>query len=127
MVKQDWISKKGFDYSQWTNVVNPEGKDEAELPRIYVFINGWMAGPVPVAVSADGYGLGSHACSSEGFIPSDMGLYEGSRPDRHEAYLKHYPQGYVMEYVPDFDIAGHEGINEAIRLNNERGVVEEEK
>lgn len=96
-------------------VVNPHNVAEDTLPHIWVFANGWMAGPVAQALSDDGYGLGSHACSDEAYFPWDMGVAEGARPDRHEAYLKHYPQGYILEIVPTEDIKKHKGLQKALK------------
>ena len=47
---------------------------------------------------------------------ADLGIIEGSRPDRHEqSYRKHYPDGYRMDFVP-FE---HEGLRLAIKRHNE--------
>lgn len=95
-------------------VVNPNNLPEEELPHIWVFANGWMAGPVAQAVSDDGYGLGSHACSHEGYFAQDMGVLEGFRADRHETYAKHYSKGYILEIVPSDQIDTHEGLKKAL-------------
>lgn len=117
---KEYISDKDSDYSAWKRVENPKGLPEDQLPFIWVFINGWFAGPVGQAVSQDGFGLGSHACSSESYIYQDLGIAPGSRPDRHKTYFEHYPDGYVLQYVPDFEIAGHESLQKAFKLAEER-------
>lgn len=96
---------------------NPHGKSEGELPVIYGFSNGgspgWMLGQL---LSADGYGMGSHLCSHEGYMPGDLGCLKGSRPDRHESFRQHYPDGYRMEFVPSADVAAHAGLQAAFAL-----------
>lgn len=93
-------------------VHNPHGKPVSELPVIYGFNNG--GGPYfldALAISEDGAVLGSHACSAEGYMPHDLGVIEGSRPDRHkDSYRPHYPHGYRMDFVPLADVPDHEGI-----------------
>jgi hypothetical protein len=32
-------------------------------------------------------------------MPADLGILEGTRPDRHEEFKAHYPDGYRMEFV----------------------------
>jgi hypothetical protein len=99
------------------NVVwNPHGKPIEELPVIYGFNNGGSPGWMDaVAVAEDGTCLGGHICSHEGYMPADLGVIEGTRPDRHESqYRPHYPDGYRMEFVGYEAIPGHEGLNDAI-------------
>lgn len=97
-------------------VYNPHNKPIEELPFIYGFNNGgqpgWYHGCL---VAADGTPLGGHICSSEGFMYGDLGILEGTRPDRHEGFKKHYPDGYRMDFVTDLD--NHAGFKEACRLN----------
>lgn len=100
-------------------VYNPHGKplDELhELPVIYGWNNGgspgWYRG---VLISADGEGLGGHVCSSEAYMPHDLGILEGTRPDLHETFRKHYPDGYRMEFVPYDSARDHEGIKKAFQ------------
>jgi len=97
---------------------NPHGKPVNELPVIYGFNNG---GPSyflsAVLLAEDGTGLGSHACSSEAYMRADLGILEGSRPDRHETFRAHYPDGYRMEFVGMSDVRNHAGLLEAYRLN----------
>ena len=81
-------------------VYNPHNKPVDELPIIYGFNNGgepgWMHGDL---MAEDGTSLGSHICTSVGYMPHDLGVLEGSRPDRHEDFKKHYPDGYRMQFV----------------------------
>lgn len=99
-------------------VFNPHGKPLNELPVIYGFNNGgepgWMSG---VLLAEDGTYLGGHICSSESYMPHDLGVIEGARPDRHEAFRKHYPDGYCMDFVSGRDARGHVGLNAAFKKN----------
>lgn len=99
-------------------VWNPRNRPVSELPVIYGFNNGGSPGWFSaVALSADGVCLGGHVCSSEGYMPHDLGILEGTRPDRHaEQYQKHYPDGYRMEFVSSEDIRGHAGLQAAIKI-----------
>lgn len=100
-------------------VHNPHNKPVAELPVIYGFNNGgcsgWMSA---VAMAEDGTYLGGHWCSSEGYMPADLGILEGTRTDRHESqYRPHYPDGYRMEFVGHADVPQHEGLQIAFANN----------
>lgn len=88
-------------------------------PKIYCFSNVIGGGEgVACAIAEDGTLLGSHWCSHESFVPGDLGVEEGTRPDRHETYSKHYPDGYEMEFVPSKMVKKHEGLSQAIDLYN---------
>ncbi len=81
-------------------VYNPHGKPIEDLPIIYGFNNGGSPGWMHAAlVAEDGEYLGSHVCSAEAYMPHDLGILSGSRPDRHETFRKHYPDGYRMDFV----------------------------
>lgn len=88
------------------------------MAKIYAFSNvvGGRDG-IAVAIAEDGTVLGSHWCSSEIYVPMDLGVEPGYRPDRHETYAKHYPDGYEMEFVRAADIDNHQGLQEAFRRN----------
>jgi hypothetical protein len=102
-------------------VHNPHGRPVDELPIIYGFNNGGSPGWFSAALLAeDGTGLGGHVCSHEGYMPNDLGILEGCRPDRHEEFRKHYPDGYRMAFVSYGDVREHAGLNEAFRLNQEQ-------
>lgn len=108
--------------SQWGDrsyaVFNPHQKPVDELPVIYGFNNGgssfFLQGQL---IAEDGTPLGGHACSAEGYMYHDLGIVEGSRPDRHEAFQKHYPDGYRMDFVPYADVMSHAGLAAAFERN----------
>lgn len=103
-----------------TAVYNPSGKAVNELPVIYGFNNGGSGSFLnAVLLAEDGEGLGSHACSSEAYMPSDLGILENTRPDRHEAFKNHYPDGYRMEFISGNDVASHEGLTLAYKKNQD--------
>ena len=91
-------------------------------PKIYCFSNVVGGGDgIAYAMAEDGTVLGSHWCSSEYFVPEDLGVTEGSRSDRHETYAKHYPGGYEMEFVRAADVTSHEGLAAASDANRKQG------
>ena len=49
-------------------------------------------------------------------MPHDLGIVEGSRPDRHEEFQKHFPKGYRMEFVPHAKAKDHAGLHAAMSL-----------
>ena len=92
------------------------------MNKIYCFSNVVGGGDgVAYAMGDEGTVLGSHFCSHEGYVPNDLGVAEGRRPDRHETYKKHFPNGYEMEFVRASDVDDHKGLQEAIRLNQIQG------
>jgi hypothetical protein len=99
--------------------VSPKRDDSNdELPVIYVFSNRKDGGEGPYyAIAQDGTCLGSHYCSNEGWGRVDLGFALGSRPDRHETYAKHYPDGYRMEFVSSAEYEDHEGLKAALAEN----------
>lgn len=106
--------------SQWGDkgfaVYNPESRPLEELPVIYGFNNGGSVGLLQgLLIAEDGTLLGAHACSDEGYMPHDLGILEGSRPDRHERFREHFPRGYRMDFVTYADVPGHEGLTEAVQ------------
>ena len=110
-------------------IYNPNNVPVDDLPVIYGFSNGGslIGGLHAVAMAEDGTYLGSHICSSEGFMLGDLGINEGTRSDRHEKdYQRHYPNGYRMEFVMSPDIEGHEKLQEALRLNASRAMIAKE-
>ena len=104
--------EKGYE------VHNPHDKPLVELPVIYGFNNGgsyrWLDG---VILTEDGTVLGGHLCSDEGYMPHDLGVLKGSRPNRHETFREHYPDGYRMEFVGYDDVEGHQGLRVACEAN----------
>lgn len=103
---------------------NPHNKPIEELPVIYGFNNGgqpgWFNG---VILAQDGEVLGGHLCSHEGYMPHDLGVLQGARPDRHELFREHYPGGYRMEFVGLADV--HPGLDAAVKLNEAKGAVQQ--
>lgn len=99
-----------------TVVHNPNNLPVEQLPVIYGFNNGgstgWLAA---VLLAEDGTYLGGHCCSDEGYMPHDLGILEGTRPDRHEAFRAHYPDGYRMAFVGHADVLQHPGLVAAIK------------
>lgn len=99
-------------------VYNPNDRPIGELPVIYGFNNGgsygWMSAQL---IAEDGTGMGGHVCSSEGYMPHDLGIVEGARPDRHEGFREHYPDGYRMEFVSYPDVRDHEALALAFERN----------
>lgn len=111
--------------SQWGDkrwaCYNPLGKPVEELPIIYGFNNGGAAGWYSGCLLAeDGRSFGGHICSSEGYMPHDLGILEGSRPDRHEHFREHYPDGYRMEFIGRDHVMTHAGLNAAYERNQDR-------
>lgn len=100
-------------------VFNPRNKPLEELPVIWGFNNGGSSGWYSaIALAEDGTCLGQHVCSHEGYMESDLGVREGSRPDRHtNDYQKHYPDGYRMDFVPSEHVKTHAELNRAFALN----------
>ena len=93
---------------------NPNGRPVEELPTIYGFNNGGSPGWYNGALLAeDGAALGGHVCSHEGYMRHDLGIIAGSRPDRHETFRAHYPDGYRMDFVPGEEVDGHAGLDAA--------------
>jgi hypothetical protein len=102
-------------------VFNPEDKSLSDLPVIYGFNNGGSHfGLQAVLIAEDGTPLGGHICSSESYMPADLGILEDTRPDRHNDFRAHYPSGYRMAFVGEKYIFTHPGLNRAIQLNQER-------
>lgn len=95
-------------------VFNPHGNPVGDLPVIYGFNNGgpseWLSG---VLIAQDGTILGGHICSYEGYMRNDLGILEGTRPDRHETFRKHYPDGYRMDFVGYAQVGNHAGLKAA--------------
>ena len=104
-------------------VFNPHNRPVEKLPTIYGFNNGGKPGyrMEAVLITQDGCAIGSHCCSFEHHMPHDLGIVEGSRPDRHETFRKHYPDGYRMEFVAHGEVDGHAGLQAALaEFNNKQ-------
>lgn len=101
------------------HVENPNNVPVETLPIIYGYNNGGCAGWFTgVLLAEDGTYLGGHCCSHEGYMYSDLGILQGRRPDRHEGFKEHYPNGYRMEFVGYDSVKGHSGLVKAIELYN---------
>ena len=95
-------------YGKPIAVHNPQAKAVQDLPVIYGFNNGGHTSFLSaVLLAEDGTGLGGHLCSSEAYMLHDLGILEGTRPDRHETFREHYPDGYRMEFVSGADVKDH--------------------
>lgn len=103
-------------------VYNPKNKSLDKLPIIYGFNNGGSKGMLHAQLLAeDGTALGGHACSNECYMEHDLGILEGTRPDRHETFKKHYPEGYKMKFVSSNDVKNNKGLMKAYELNQKQG------
>lgn len=92
-----------------------------QKPKIYCFSNVVGGGDgIAYAIAEDGTVLGSHWCSNESYVSYDLGVREGSRPDRHKHYAEHYPGGYEMVFVSSREVATHKGLQEAFALNQKQ-------
>ena len=106
-------------------VYNPHDKPLADLPTIYGHNNTrsddgthyFLEGRI---MAEDGTYFGGHACSSEAYMLHDLGILEGCRPDRHETFREHYPDGYRMEFVSWRDVEKHEGLAAAYEHNEQK-------
>ena len=108
-------------------VYNPHNKPVEELPVIYGFNNGGEPGWYSAVLLAEsGHGLGGHICSHEAYMPGDLGCLDGYRPDRHETFRQHYPDGYRMEFIGAADVRTHAGLNAAYQKNQELAKQSEE-
>jgi len=100
-------------------IFNPDNRPVVDLPVIYGFNNGgshgWMSA---VLIAEDGTLLGGHTCTSEAYMPHDLAILEGSRPDRHEEFRKHYPGGYRMEFISHEDVLKNAALMRAIDIAN---------
>lgn len=86
--------------------------------KIYYFNNGGRPGWYQaVAIAEDGTDLAGHICSSESFMHNDMGATSNWK---HEKYNEYYGvDGWELEWVPGDKIDKHEGLQRALKLNEE--------
>lgn len=109
-------------------VHNPNNLPIESLPVIFGFNNGgsdsWYSA---VLIAENGACLGSHICSHEGYMRHDLGILEGSRPDRHEEFKKHYPDGYRMAFVSSSEVKTCEPLLLAFKLNKQLAEVDKSK
>lgn len=116
-----YLAQHNFDHQHRGNAVyNPKGLPVDELPWIYGFNNGGRPGWYSAQlITQDGHWIGSHICSDEGYMPADLGVLEGTRPDRHKEFQQHYPDGYRMIFVPYHRVREHAGLLAAVKLADE--------
>ena len=100
-------------------VHNPHNKPVDELPVIFGFNNGGSPGWLDaVLIAEDGAVLGGHCCSHEGYMPHDLGILESTRPDLHETFREHYPDGYRMQFVGYSDLKKCAPLNAAFEKHD---------
>lgn len=117
-----WLKQQGLIGSQdsW-EVYNPNNKPVDELPTIYGFNNGGGAAFLKaLLIAEDGTWLGSHICSAECYMEQDLGIRKGCRPDRHETFKEHYPDGYRMEFVSYEAVEHHEKLMAAVKIAEQK-------
>lgn len=110
------------------NIYNPNKANVDELPVIYGFSNNPPSdecGLEGLLLAQDGTFLGGHLCSSEAWMKTDLGIVGNHRPDRHKDFIKHYPDGYRMEFVPYSEIDDHVGLMTVIQESKRRARGEE--
>jgi hypothetical protein len=98
---------------------NPNNLPVEELPYIIGFNNG---GPEhlrsAVSIAQDGTVLGTHVCTHEGWMISDLGLSaETLKEHRTEAYIEHYPNGYRTTFITYNEAHHCAPLKEALALN----------
>lgn len=103
------------DCKDLKNVIyNPHNIKYDKLPFIYGFNNGFRESFFEAfLLSEDGICLGGHACSNESYMPWDLAIINPNS-DRHNAFKKHYPNGYRMIFIPSNDVKNNTGLQEAI-------------
>ncbi len=69
---------------------------------------------VVMALAEDGTFLASHVSSSDYFAKHDIGI---TSDWKHEAYKKHYPDGYELVWVDDATPGKCPGLDEAYARN----------
>ena len=106
---------------------NPHNKPIGELPVIWGFNNGGSPGWYSAVLLADdGECLGGHICSSEAYMPHDLGIVQDSRPDRHEIFREHYPDGYRMDFVGASAVRTHPALEAAYEKHQARAALAKE-
>jgi hypothetical protein len=89
-----------------------------DKPLIFAWLNGgsseWYR---CMSMSEDGEVLAGHVCSHENFAPHDLGVTSNWK---HEEYIKKYPDGFRITYVPYAEVKNYAPIQEAFKRNKER-------
>lgn len=91
------------------------------MPKIYVFpVHANPKGDCAyIAVAEDGEEVAGHVSSSEDWGKADMGV-TNPKGYKHEEYRKKYPNGYELEYVPDWK--AHPFLSKQAEANKTAGV-----
>lgn len=92
------------------------------MSKIYGFLNSINGGrAIAYAIAEDGTCLVQGECFSENDARHALGFVENFMPNLHEnAYAKHYPEGYELEWVMCAGIQTHEGLQKAYKTNQSR-------
>lgn len=102
-------------------VYNPHGMQLELLPVIYGFNNGLSGRLLEAVVMAqDGTKFITYPMRYEANMPVTLGILNGSSPELHEKFKRHYPEGYQMEFVPSEDIDSNKALQRAMALCDER-------
>lgn len=90
-------------------------------PKIYVFpVHASPKGDCQyIAVAQDGDELAGHISSSEDWGKVDMGIMDPTGY-KHKFYREKYPDGYELEYVPDWK--AHPFLSAQANANKNAGV-----
>ena len=88
----------------------------ATKPRIYCWVNSgkgtdWQ---IVLAMAEDGVVLASHCSSHHVWAMHDIGI---TSDWKHDAYAKHYPNGFELEWLDDPKPGTHAGFDAAYALN----------
>ena len=87
------------------------------MNKIYAFNNGGRPNFMQaMAIAESGHVVGTHICSSEGYMRSDIGV---TSTWHHEDYKAHYPDGFEVEWVDTHKLDSHEGLQAALAKNKE--------
>lgn len=90
------------------------------MVTIYCFANGpaFGGGDVhAVALADNGKCVAGHVCSSECYIPNDLGVTSNWK---HDVYDAEFGKGnWTAEFVRVADIASHAGLQAALKLNRQ--------
>jgi hypothetical protein len=104
---------------------NPNDLPVQDLPVIFGYNSGpdtshFLGGCIGISVAQDGTELALTHCSHEGYMLADLGILAGTRPQFHEDYRRHYPDGYRMQFVGHADVSKHAGLQAAFAKRHEK-------
>lgn len=110
------------------HLCNQRKGQDAMKTKIYGFCNSYSPGwEIAMALAETGQVLATHCCSSEGFMPGDLGMDGGDWSGKHEVYNEAFPDGWEAEFVWSHNIDKHEGLQAAIKKAKERNDAVHEK